>query len=143
MRIERLASGDRDTVAAAAALFDTPPRAEAIERFLASDTHHLVMAFEDEGPVGFVTGVETTHPDKGTEMFLYELSVAPEHRRRGIGTALVAELGRLARERGCYAMWVATDTDNTAAIATYRSAGASEPEAVVVLDWTFEGSQET
>jgi hypothetical protein len=30
----------------------------------------------DDVDVGFVTGVEMTHPDKGTEMFLYELSVA-------------------------------------------------------------------
>ena len=28
----------------------------------------------DERPVGFVSGVEETHPDKGTEMFLYELA---------------------------------------------------------------------
>jgi ribosomal protein S18 acetylase RimI-like enzyme len=44
-----------------------------------------------------VTGVEMTHPDKGTEMFLYELGVADEHQGRGIGRALVSALADLAR----------------------------------------------
>ena len=66
-----------------------------------------------------MSGVETTHPDKGTEMFLYELAVASEHRRRGIGPALVEALAALARERGCYGMWVGTEPGNAAALATY------------------------
>lgn len=137
MRIVRLGPGDEETVTGAGALFDSPPSAEATARFLSSETHHLFMAFEGDDAVGFVTGVETTHPDKGTEMFLYELSVDPAHRKRGIATALVDELSRFARERACCGMWVATEPDNAAAIATYGSAGASAPSATVVLDWTF------
>ena len=34
-----------------------------------------VIAYVDARPVGFVSGVEMTHPDKDTEMFLYELAV--------------------------------------------------------------------
>ena len=45
-----------------------------------------------------VTGVETTHPDKGTEMFLYELAVDEAARDRGVGRALVAALADLARD---------------------------------------------
>jgi ribosomal protein S18 acetylase RimI-like enzyme len=82
--------------------------------------------------------VETTHPDKGTEMFLYELSVAEEFRRRGIGRALVSALADLAIERGCYGMWVGTEPDNDAALATYRAAGAAPPESSVTLTWTFD-----
>lgn len=125
-------------MARAPELFDAPPRPEWTTRFLGSDTHHLLMAFDGDDVAGFVTGVETTHPDKGTEMFLYELSVHPERRNRGIGKALVGALGDLARERGCYGMWVATEPDNAAAIATYRVAGSSAPEPAVVLDWKFE-----
>lgn len=57
------------------------------------------MASVDGAAAGFVSGVETTHPDKGTEMFLYELSVHPDHRGRGVATALVAALEALARAR--------------------------------------------
>lgn len=137
MRISELGPGDDGVVLAAAALFDSPPSPEWTKRFLEAEGHHLLMAFVDDAPVGFVSGVETTHPDKGTEMFLYELSVAPEQRRRGTGRSLVVALEALARDLGCYGMWVATGPDNEAAIATYGSAGAAEPEEAVVLGWTF------
>ena len=36
--------GDAEAVTAAAALFDDPPRPDATERFLASPTHHVLLA---------------------------------------------------------------------------------------------------
>src|SRR5437868_51249 len=109
MEIVRLGPGDEDAVLGAEQLFDAPPTIAATRTFLASSGHHLLLAFDGAHAVGFVTGVETTHPDKGTEMFLYELGVAPSHRRRGVATALVSELAAIARERGCYGMWVLTE----------------------------------
>jgi ribosomal protein S18 acetylase RimI-like enzyme len=138
MRIARLFAGDDDVVLAGAVLFDAPPTAEWTARFLRSEGHHLLVALEDDEPIGFVSGVETTHPDKGTEMFLYELSVRGDRRRHGVGTALVVALAQLARERGCYGMWVATEPDDDAAVATYRAAGAAPAQASVTLAWTFE-----
>jgi ribosomal protein S18 acetylase RimI-like enzyme len=138
MRIVRLAPGDEQIVLAGAGLFDAPPTEAWAARFLASDGHHLLVAFgEGETPVGFISGVETTHPDKGTEMFLYELFVTPEHRNRGIGRSLVDALAELARARGCYGMWVGTEPDNAAALTAYLAAGAEPPEPFVSLSWTF------
>lgn len=122
-------------VRAAAELFDDPPIAEATKRFLASPDHHLLVAHDGDRVVGMITGVETTHPDKGTEMFLYELSVAEAARGRGIATSLVTALEELARTRGCYGMWVGTEATNTAALATYRRAGAGAQEPFVLLEW--------
>src|SRR6185295_12378694 len=79
-------------VEAAAGVLDGPPRADATEAFLADPRHHLLLAWERGGVVGMVSGVEMTHPDKGTEMFLYELGVAEEARGRGIGRALTDAL---------------------------------------------------
>jgi ribosomal-protein-alanine N-acetyltransferase len=124
-------------VVAAQGLYDGPARKEAVERFLASPDHHLLVAYEDGAPVGFVSGVELTHPDKGTEMFLYELAVDAGYHRRGIGRDLVTALAALARERGLYGMWVLTDRANTAATATYRSAGADADEDCVMLTWNW------
>ena len=138
--IVRLAPGDEHIILAGGELFDAAPTEEATAKFLASDGHHLLVALDADGatPVGFISGVETTHPDKGTEMFLYELSVAPAHRNRGIGRQLVGALNELARSRGCYGMWVGTEPGNAAALATYRAAGASAPEPFVTLEWVFE-----
>lgn len=135
--IVRAAAGDEDLVLSAGELFDDPPRREWVTRFLAGEGHHLLLALEGEVAVGFVSGVETTHPDKGTEMFLYELGTHEAHRRKGVARALVTALGELARERGCYGMWVGTEPDNEAAIATYRSAGFDPPEPTVTISLTF------
>jgi ribosomal protein S18 acetylase RimI-like enzyme len=139
IKILRLGPGDEQLVLDAAELFDAPPTNAWTTKFLSSEGHHLLFAIvEDRDPVGFVSGVETSHPDKGTEMFLYELSVEPGHRNRGIGTALVGALADLARTRGCYGMWVGTEPDNAAALATYRAAGASPPEPFMTLEWRFD-----
>lgn len=126
-------------VAAAEHLFDHPVRTEWAERFLTAAGHHLFLAYEpgEETPVGFVSGVETIHPDKGTEMFLYELAVAEPYRRRGAGRALVQRLAVLGRELGCYGMWVLTDADNSPALATYRSAGGKDDGLSAMLTWDF------
>jgi ribosomal protein S18 acetylase RimI-like enzyme len=127
-----------EQIEAAATLYDGPALPGATTAFLADPRHHLLVALDEEGrTVGFVSGVETTHPDKGTEMFLYELAVAKDFRKRGIGKALTACLADLARSRGCYGMWVGVDTDNDVALATYRAAGGNKPEPCVVITWTF------
>jgi ribosomal protein S18 acetylase RimI-like enzyme len=138
MEIERLEAGDEAVVLAVPELFDAPPGRAWTERFLTAAGHHLLVARSGGTLVGFVSGVETTHPDKGTEMFLYELSVAAAHRNRGVGRALVQALAELARDRGCYGMWVGTEPDNAAALATYRAAGAREPEPFMTLEWRFD-----
>lgn len=137
MQIERLGPDDVERVLGAPHLFDEPPTAEWTDRFLTAVGHHLLFAVVDGADVGFVSGVEMTHPDKGTEMFLYELGVDEAARGQGAGKALVAALRDLAAERGCYGMWVLTDEDNSAAVATYRGAGGAEPDRQVLIDWTF------
>ena len=85
MQIDRIGPGEVPRVLAASALFDGPATAEHATRFLRSAGHHLLFAVVDGRDVGFVSGVETTHPDKGTEMFLYELGVDEAARGRGAG----------------------------------------------------------
>jgi ribosomal protein S18 acetylase RimI-like enzyme len=137
MRIEQALTPEQ--VAGAAHLFDDPVRPAAVDRFLAEPTHHLLLALVGDQTVGFVSGVEMTHPDKGTEMFLYELAVDEAHRRLGVGTALVRALADLATRQGCYGMWVVTEPDNEAARATYRAAGAPAADPTSTFVWTFSG----
>jgi ribosomal protein S18 acetylase RimI-like enzyme len=135
--IRELGPGDDALVSGASTLFDGPARPDATAAFLADDRHHLLVAYEGPQPVGFVSGVEMTHPDKGTEMFLYELAVDEPYRRRGIGRGLVDKLAAVARRRGCYGMWVVTDDDNEAARATYEGTNAVPETGQVVEVWTF------
>lgn len=137
MHTRWLARGDEALVLEAGHLFDDLPQRAWVTRFLEAPGHHLGLAMVDGQPAGFVTGVEMTHPDKGTEMFLYELGVDEAFRGRGIGKALVRALADRARDGGCVGMWVLTDRDNAAAIATYRAGGADEGSDHVMLGWSF------
>jgi len=109
IEVRRLGPGDDALVMAAGELFDGPPRPAATARFLAAEGHHLWLAYDGEGPVGMVSGIEMTHPDKGTEMCLYELEVHERARRRGVAGGLVGALLTYARHRGCYGAWVPVD----------------------------------
>ena len=134
----KIVRADTESILAAAELFDYAPTEEWTRRFLENEGHHLLLALREDGrAIGFVSGVEMTHPDKGTEMFLYELEVHPDHRNQGVGRALVRALADLAREHGCYGMWVLTDAENPAALAAYGAAGAGPPDDQVMLSWTF------
>jgi ribosomal protein S18 acetylase RimI-like enzyme len=135
MELRWMSAADPDAISRASHLFDHDVQPEWAIHFLAQPNHHLCIAYSDGEPVGFVSGTELTHPDKGTEMFLYELGVDHRFRRRGIGKALVAALTEMARSRGCYGMWVLTDADNVPAIRTYRSTGASEQTEQTMLTW--------
>jgi len=140
MEIRALGPGDEAAVGEAGHLFDNAVDQGATARFLMEAGHHLLVAYDKERPVGFASGVELTHPDKGTEMFLYELEVDESFRRRGIGTALVNALVALARERGCYGVFVFTDDDNAPARTTYRRAGGREVSRQLMIEWIFPAS---
>ncbi len=129
---------DIETLLSGAELFDDRPQAAAASRFLDSPDHHLLFAWDDtDQPVGFISGVELTHPDKGSEMYVNELGVAEAARRQGVATLLVEALAALAKDAGCYGMWEVSETENTAALATYRRAAAAEQTSATVFSWRF------
>jgi len=71
-------------------------------------------------------------------MLLYELGVAEDARRRGIGRALVGALRELARHRGCVAMWVLTEPDHEPPVRTYVSAGGAAEAVGQMLVWNLD-----
>lgn len=123
----------------AEALFDAPVLDGPASEFVGDPRHHLLLAVDFAGvALGFVSGVVLVHPDKGGEMFLYELGVDATARRRGVATSLVGALAQLARDLGCRGMWVLTDDDNAAALGAYRRAGGTATgQSQRMLEWTF------
>ena len=77
--------------------------------------------------IGFASGVHYIHPDKpNPELWINEVGVAPSHRDRRVGSALLKALLNLGREIGCKEAWVLTDRTNTPAMRLYRSSGGVE-----------------
>lgn len=84
------------------------------------DPEGFLMAWEDRELVGFCW----TKMHDGGLGEIYVIAVAPGHRRRGIGAALVSEgLGDLEERRGAKVGMLYVDADNTAGIALYERLG--------------------
>jgi len=66
----------------------------------------------------------------GDWLCLYGLAVEPEHRRRGLATAVLGELIEWGAERGARTAWLHVETDNAPALALYERLGFSEHHAV-------------
>jgi len=60
------------------------------------------------------------------EIYLYDLAVAEEHRRKGVATALIERLRAIAAERGAWVVFVQADHGDDPAIALYEKLGVRE-----------------
>jgi GNAT superfamily N-acetyltransferase len=75
--------------------------------------------------VGFALWFPTFSTFRGQPgLYVEDVYVRPEHRGRGIGTALLANVAAQALERGCGRLEWSVLKWNTAAIGLYRSLGA-------------------
>jgi len=85
----------------------------------------VLLAFEEESPVGFAVYFYNFSTWLGRPgLYLEDLFVKPEKRGKGYGRALLVELARIARDRGCGRMeWAVLDW-NEPAIKFYRALGA-------------------
>jgi ribosomal protein S18 acetylase RimI-like enzyme len=117
--------GDEDEVVRFEDAFDHAPSLAETRRFLSDERHLLLLGYLGDKRVGFVSGVEVFHPDKRPELFLNEIGVIEEAWQHGVARALIEELKRLGRKRGCVSMWVLTDEDNHPAMGLYRGTGGT------------------
>jgi ribosomal protein S18 acetylase RimI-like enzyme len=106
----------------------------SLERFdfLSSDSHWLLAAEVDGQYVGYLNAVRI-HKADGRVGVLYvdELMVLTEFRRRGIASALWQEVHRLATELGVWRVRVMVNPDNQGARDFYRSVGLQERPLVL------------
>jgi GNAT superfamily N-acetyltransferase len=123
-------------------VFDHPVDPRWSGEFLRDPRHHLAIAVSEGVIVGFASGVHYVHPDKGPELWINEVGVAPIVRGRGIGGRLVARLCDHGRELGCREAWVLTDYTNRAAIHMYAKAGGLEHPSPSTM-FTFKLAADT
>ncbi len=98
------------------------------------------LAFEGEDPVGFAVFFHNFSTWLGRPgLYLEDLFVKPEYRGKGYGRALLVDLARIARERGCGRMeWAVLDW-NEPAIQFYRKLGAKPNDEWTVYRLTRDG----
>src|SRR6201987_1963621 len=99
----------------------------------------VLLAFEGTSPVGFAVFFHNFSTWLGRPgLYLEDLFVKPDKRGNGYGRALLVELAKIARDRGCGRMeWAGLDW-NEAAIKFYRSIGAAPMHEWTVFRLTRE-----
>lgn len=103
------------------------PRPSYLERLLSSDTFIAIAGLKHDKVVGGLAAYELRKfEQERSEIYIYDLAVAAEHRRKGIATALIHELQTIATERGAYVIFVQADTIDAPAIALYSKLGVRE-----------------
>ena len=101
---------------------------EALRHWLfgGSPVAEVLIGEDREGPAGFALFFHSFSTFLGRPgIYLEDLYVRPEFRGRGIGRALLVDLAKLAKERGCGRLeWSVLDW-NEPAIGFYKGIGAS------------------
>jgi GNAT superfamily N-acetyltransferase len=100
----------------------------------------VLLAFEGKLPVGFAVFFHNFSTWLGRPgLYLEDLFVKPEKRGKGYGRALLVELAKIARDRGCGRMeWAVLDW-NEPAIKFYRSLDAKPMDEWTVFRLTRDG----
>jgi len=100
----------------------------------------VLLAFERETPVGFAVFFYNFSTWLGRPgLYLEDLFVKPEKRGKGYGRALLVDLSKIARDRGCGRMeWAVLDW-NDPAIQFYRALGAKPLDEWTVFRLTCDG----
>ena len=136
--IHRLGAADVDLMGAMLTTFgeafdevDTYGKARPgpnyFQRLLGSDYFIALAAVKEREVVGGLAAYELhKFEQERSEIYIYDLAVSAPHRREGIATALIAELGKIAKGRGAYVIFVQADYGDEPAIALYTKLGTRE-----------------
>ncbi|HSK17830.1 MAG TPA: GNAT family N-acetyltransferase, partial [Longimicrobiales bacterium] len=109
------------------------------DRLLASAEFYAIAAMADGRIVGGLTAhVIPMTRNESRELFIYDLAVVPDWRRKGVGSGLIGKARELAAREGIDVAFVMADGDDDDAIEFYGSTPATASRAVV---FTFDELQ--
>lgn len=97
------------------------------ERLLASEDFIALLAVENGAAIGGLAAyVLRKFEQERSEIYIYDLAVAAEHRRRGVATELIGAVQKIARECRAHVVMIQADREDAPAIALYSKLGARE-----------------
>ena len=103
------------------------PNEEYLQGLLDSQTFVAIAALAGTQVIAGLAGyVLPKFEQTRSEFYIYDLAVNEAHRRRGVATALIQELRRLAAARGIYVVFVQADYGDDPAISLYTKLGTRE-----------------
>jgi aminoglycoside 3-N-acetyltransferase I len=106
---------------------DVVPRDAYLAELLSGAQFIALAALVGEEVAGGLAAYELVKFERERkEIYIYDLAVAADHRRRGVAKGLINELKRIASERGAYVIFVQADPPDSSAVALYESLGTRE-----------------
>lgn len=89
------------------------------------------MVDDDDQPVGYVWFTIEDRP-QGRVVFIYDIAVDPEHRRKGHAQAALLEVEAYTREHDCIGVMLHVFGSNTGARQLYAKAGYEETNVMML-----------
>ena len=112
-----------------------------IRDLLSRTDFHVIVALAAKKVVGGLVAYELPMFKEATsEMYLFELGVNEDYRRRGIGSALIENLKEVSARKKIKIMYVGAWADNLPAVELYKKTGGNGRD---VMEFTYELDQET
>lgn len=108
---------------------------EALKSFLINPKNILLLAYDGNKIAGAALAYEVPHPEGENYLYVHELDTHPDYRRQGVGTMLMKEVLKIAKERGCYELWLGTEDDNVAAQKLYESLNPAEIDKTITYTY--------
>ena len=103
------------------------PDDDYLKQLLGRETFISLVAHINNYVVGGLVAYELKKfEQKRSEVYIYDLAVAEKYRRRGVASALINELRKIARARGAWVVFVQADYEDDPAIKLYAKFGVKE-----------------
>lgn len=103
------------------------PSTAYLRKLLGSGQFIALAALEGQSVIGGLAAYELVKfEQQRSEIYIYDLAVASEHRRKGVATALINELRAVAVTRGAWVIFVQADPPDEPAVALYSKLGTRE-----------------
>jgi aminoglycoside 3-N-acetyltransferase I len=104
-----------------------PPSDAYLRDWLALPTVIALVARRDGQVIGgLVAYVLQKFERTRSEIYIYDLAVCAESRRRGVATALIDHVSDIARQSGAWVTFVQADYEDAPAVALYEKLGLRE-----------------
>lgn len=103
------------------------PDRQYLNKLLGHETTIVLTALQGAEVVGGLVAYELEKLEQQrSEVYIYDLAVSEQHRRRGIATGLIEQVRAIAAERGAHVIFIQADLEDDPAIQLYTKLGLRE-----------------